>query len=290
MSRGTSATGSMDMLLDTMCNTFGGVCFIALMVAVMSAAIPKVDNDSEGTEQTEIRIIARETDRLRQRRDMLRASIDIQSEFIKNASTGVVLKSDIILKATDIAANAEKVRKYEKLKIEYLDELAKLRTRTEYSRREALRLERLLKELGNKAGNPLFDRHRVVRTPTERELNGLRSLDLWLHDRRLYLMSDALSVKEENKREYGGINRWDCRLIKGRGVLVDEFFETGKTWGEIKRRLEQNVYVRIFVDSVSFDELCLLRDALIRRRTMYNWIINEADVIHFQEGYDGRVQ
>ena len=40
MKRRTSPSGSMDMLLDTMCNTFGGVCFIALMVAILSAVVP----------------------------------------------------------------------------------------------------------------------------------------------------------------------------------------------------------------------------------------------------------
>ena len=36
-----SSSGSMDMLLDTMCNTFGGVCFIALLVTLLSAIWPK---------------------------------------------------------------------------------------------------------------------------------------------------------------------------------------------------------------------------------------------------------
>ena len=33
-------SGSLDMLLDTMCNTFGGVCFIALLVSVISISLP----------------------------------------------------------------------------------------------------------------------------------------------------------------------------------------------------------------------------------------------------------
>ena len=41
MKRSVIDGGSMDMLLDTMCNTFGGVCFIALMVVLISSAMPK---------------------------------------------------------------------------------------------------------------------------------------------------------------------------------------------------------------------------------------------------------
>jgi hypothetical protein len=81
------------------------------------------------------------------------------------------------------------------------------------------------------------------------------------------------------------------RLVKGRGVLLnDDFFNKSKVWAELQDRFASGKYVRIFVDSVSFDELCLFRDALISRKSMYNWIVREEDSLYFTEGYDGHVQ
>lgn len=291
MRRKSSDPGSMDMLLDTMCNTFGGVCFIALMVAILSAALPKNSDETKPERVTEEQVVARETARLRERRDTLRQAIDIHTAFVKNASTGVVVKADLAKLVSDIAGNDEKIRLYEKKRIEYMDELAKVKTRTSYSRCEAARLARLLKELEEKVGRPLFDRHRVVRTPKEHELQGLTLINVWLHERRFYMMDDKRNVKNEETGKEDGKQQWDCHLVKGRGVLLDDdFFLHGKIWPQLQKRFDANTYVRIFTDTVSFDELCLFRDALISRKSMYNWIVNEEDVIHFIEGYDGHVQ
>ena len=291
MKRSCLNSGGMDMLLDTMCNTFGGVCFIALMVALISAAVPRTDGDDDGGQAIERQIADKEVSRLRQKRDMLKCAIEVQSEFVKNAMTGVVMKAELAKMAESVGGNEEKIRLYEKKRVEYLDELAKIKTSAAYSRREASRLSRLLKALEEKVGRPLFDRHRVVRTPNERKIAGLKTINVWLHERRLYMMDDKYSVSESNLQSDGGRRTWECRIIHGRGVVVDDdFFRHCKVWDNLRRRFDSGTYVRIFVDTVSFDELCLFRDALISRGAMYNWIVNENDVISFVEGYDGRVQ
>ena len=273
----SQGTGGMDMLLDTMCNTFGGVCFIALMVAIISAATPKAVDDSDGEQLTEQQVVDKEIARLKQRRDMLKSAIEVQSEFVKMVG--------------DVVGNDEKIRLYEKKRIEYLDELAKIKTSAAYSRREASRLSRLLKELKEKVGKPLFDRHRVVRTPNEREIRGLRIIDVWLHGRRFYLMSDRTCVSERDTSGDSGRKTFEHRIVSGKGAVLDEdFFRASNAWASLRRQIGAGSYVRIFVDTVSFDELCLLRDALISIGSMYNWVVWEADVIIFVEGYDGRVQ
>ena len=72
--------------------------------------------------------------------------------------------------------------------------------------------------------------------------------------------------------------------------MDEEFFRSSKAWASLRRQTGAGSYVRIFVDTVSFDELCLLRDALISLGLMYNWHVWEDDVIPFKEGPDGRVQ
>lgn len=291
MRRRHQDVGGMDMLLDTMCNTFGGVCFIALMVAIISAATPKADDESDSAQVTESQVVDKELARLRQRRDMLKSAIEVQSEFVKNAMTGVVMKVELAKMSEDVVGNEEKIRLYEKKRVEYLDELAKIKTSVAYSRREASRLSRLLNELKEKAGKPLFDRHRVVRTPNERIISGLRIIDVWLHGRRFYLMSDRTCVSERDTSGDSGLKTWEYRVVSGKGAVMDEeFFRSSKAWASLRRQTGAGSYVRIFVDTVSFDELCLLRDALISLGSMYNWHVWEDDVIPFKEGTDGRVQ
>ena len=283
------------MLLDTMCNTFGGVCFIALLVTLLSATLPKdTEPDWNNAAAVAKSIVEKEHDKLLRRRDELKAAIEIQEDFIKRNSTGVVVKADLVCMAGKIASDEGQIKLYEKKRVEYLDELAKLKTKTSYSRREAARLSRLLKELEDRVGKPLFDRHRVVRTPKEHKVEGLRTINVWLHQRRLYLMNPGSGfVREENMRGVAGQREWDVRIIFGKGLLIDEdFFQNGNgsLWMGLQQSIGPSTYVRIFTDTVSFAELCLLRDALISRNSMYNWIINEEDVIHFVEGYDGFVQ
>lgn len=291
MRRQGDEVGSLDMLLDTMCNTFGGVCFIALMVAIISAATPTSVSDQESPAVTAGQVVEKEAAQLERRRAMLREAIEIQETFVKNAATGIVRKVDLQNIVDKVAANDEQIRLYEKRRVEYLDELARLKTRTTYSRREAARLRRLLKELEDKVGRPLFDRHRVVRTPCEREVQGLTLVNVWLHKRRLYLVDDKHDVRWEDTGFEDGKRTSKCELIEGRGVLLnDDFFQKGTVWPKLEKMFNENTSVRIFVDTASWSELCLFRDALISRKAKYNWIVREGDVLYFVEGYDGRVQ
>lgn len=289
MRRHDGETNGMDMLLDTMCNTFGGVCFIALMVSLVSAALPKTDEEPDASvpQVTENDLLTRETARLTLRRDELKAAIAVQRDFLDSCCTNVPVKADLVRMAAEIAQSADQIDAYEKKRIEYLDELAKMTTRTAYSKREAARLSRLVAGLKEQAGQPIFDRHRSVRAPREHEEKGLKTINVWLHGHRLYMMDDTQNVRIVVRGE----KEWDVFLVKGRGVFVDDdFFRKGRVWPELESRFGPTTYVRIFTDTASFNELCYFRDALIDRKSKFNWIVVEEDVIHFVEGYDGRVQ
>lgn len=289
MRRRNRESSGMDMLLDTMCNTFGGVCFIALMVSLVSATLPQLDDDSDSNQPkiSENDLLTREMTRLTLKRDELKTAIAVQQDFLATGATNVPVKADLVRMASEIAQNASLIDAYEKKRVEYLDELAKLTTRTAYSRREAARLSRLVADLKDQVGQPLFDRHRAVRAPREHEEQGLRMINVWLHEHRLYLMDDTRNVR----RVMRGEKRWDTYLVKGRGVFVDDdFFRKGSVWPELESRFGPTTYVRIFTDTASFNELCFIRDALIDRKSKFNWIVNEEEVIHFVEGYDGYVQ
>ena len=282
-------TGSLDMLLDTMCNTFGGVCFIALMVAILSAMSPKQQDGSKTGMVTEQMLVDQEKAKLGRKRDELKSAIEIQKSFV--ATNAAAAKSvNMAEMLSGISTNAMAIAALKAQKREFEDALASLATDSEYSAREASRLARLLKELEERLGKHV-GKQRAVRTPVERELQNLQNEDLWLRNGRLYLLKNRWQVKEsEFQRGDDGKRHWEYRLISGKGYVIGESFFDGQDWREIKKKIDSKGYVRIYSDRKSFPQLCELRDALIHFRKMYNWHIAETDVLTFVEGYDGRVQ
>lgn len=290
MNRGKKepGAGSLDMLLDTMCNTFGGVCFIALMVAILTAMNPKA-RDEGGEADADARMLAdREKSNLVRKRDELKSAIEIQKSFLVTNQTSATISAVVL--AQGLSSNATAIARVKAQRAEFEDMLATLKTDADYSKREAARLERLLNELEERLGKPI-GKQRSVRTPTEREISGLTCEDFWLRKGRLYLLRNRRQCTCETLRDsLGKPRQWNFSVVLGTGYRVDESFFNGDDWNQIKRDLNTQGYVRIYSDRESFPQLCELRDALIHYHKQYNWHIRETDVLSFVEGYDGRIQ
>ena len=281
-------TGSLDMLLDTMCNTFGGVCFIALMVAILTAMTPKSSEEAMDGEAEAKMLVDREKTNLARKRDELKSAIEIQKSFLATNQATAAISAAALTQG--LSSNTTAIARLKAQRAEFEDMLAALKTDADYSKREAARLERLLKELEERLGKPI-GKQRSVRTPTEREVSGLRCEDFWLRKGRLYLLRNRQQCKCEMLRDSSGKpHQWNFTVILGTGYRVDESFFNGLDWNQIKSGLNTHGYVRIYSDRESFPQLCELRDALIHYHKQYNWHIHEKEVLSFVEGYDGRIQ
>lgn len=288
--KASSTAGSLDMLLDTMCNTFGGVCFIALMVAIISASLPSSqDDESEDTVVSERMIINKETARLTRERDELKTAIAIQRAFVATNTTKEARALSAAQLASCISSNATALAKLKSEKIELEDKLAKLTTDVSYSTREAMRLARLLKEMEERLDKPANMKNRPVRTPVERELSGYKSLDVWIRNGRMYCLGNDSQVYCKITDGVRG-REWDYSIRPGAGFLLDDAFYHSSDYRQLMDLISGKIFMRIYCDTASFAQLCNLRDDLIRHRKMYNWHICEDQVMHFVEGYDGRVQ
>ena len=290
MNRGKKepGAGSLDMLLDTMCNTFGGVCFIALMVAILTAMNPKACDEGAEADAEARMLVDREENNLARKRDELKSAIEIQKSFLAtNQATAAI---SAVALTQGLSSNTTAIARLKAQRTEFEDMLARLKTDADYNTREAARLERLLNELEERLGKPI-GKQRSVRTPTEREVSGLKCEDFWLRKGRLYLLRNRQQCKCETLRDSSGNpQQWNYTVILGTGYRVDESFFNGYDWNQIKSELNTQGYVRIYSDRESFQQLCELRDALIHYRKQYNWHIRETDVLSFVEGYDGRIQ
>lgn len=275
------ATGSLDMLLDTLCNTFGGVCFIALMVAILSAMLPKETPDAQPEEATvsEQMLVDQEREMLLRRRADLKAAIaafSLSDSEGRNLSTAELVGNLSSNKAEIAQMQTERVKLEKELSV------------AEYNRREVARLERLKAEL-EKQARDFTGRVRKVRLPVERELPGLRTVDIWLRDGSLYLLDNKNQVMVREMRR-GGKQCSSYSIISGSGYRVDEDFMQGGVWRSIYDRIRGNAYARIYSDAKSFPQLCRIRDRLASSRKMYNWYPSQETELVFVEGYDGKVQ
>lgn len=296
MKRLSIVTASLDMLLDTMCNTFGGVCFIALLIAIISYSLPRTDaEDADASSGVSAQMLVdRERERLTRTRDELRVAIQVQEALqATNAAQRSLSKSEAEYVA-GIASNAQTVAKLRREREMLEDELAKLSTQSEYSRKEAERLDRLLKDMEERLDKPQNLRNRPVRTPLEREIEGLHIVNLWLRHGRFYVWdwwnTPPRHVKVVEYNDGNGAKNWIVTPIQGAGLEVGEALFKSEKWREIMNQLDSKGYARIFSDEDSFPQLCELRDALIRHGKMYNWHIRNEDELRFVEGYDGRIQ
>ena len=287
--KSSAGAGSLDMLLDTMCNTFGGVCFIALMIAIISASLPpNKEAESDAEPVSEQLVVDKETARLTRERDELKEAIAIQQSFITTNSTKETRALSAAQFASSISSNAAARVRLAKEKLELEDKLAKLTTDIAYNTKEAQRLERLLKEMEERLGKPGNMKNRAVRTPVEREIKGYRpQTTVWMREGKLYDLGNESQV--DCKVLFNG-KAWQFTPKISAGYRVDDAFFRSWEYRQIINEMTGHTYLRIYSDAASFAQLCLLRDDLIARRKLYNWYWCEDETLGFVEGTDSHVQ
>ncbi len=285
-----NGTSSLEMLLDTMCNTFGGVCFIALTVCLILATLPRSTEEDEAVremQKDEQMLIDREKAELIRQRDELKMRIETKREFIAG-NTNAVVDANIV---RDLQSNRNAMDKLKRDRIALEDRLAKMKTDAEYSKREAERLARLLKDLEEELNKPQKYPRRTVRTPVEREIGNLTSTDVVLFENRFYVKFDRNQVSCVTGTADDGKMMWTYTLKKDKGLYMGtDFCETNEAYRKVVRQLDARTYLRIYTDTKSFNSLCRIRDDLVKKGKKYNWHMNYSPTLEFVEGYDGRVQ
>jgi hypothetical protein len=279
------------MLLDTMCNTFGGVCFIALLVAILSAMLPKPVPEGEDGEPDTARIVENERlAQLQRRRDELRAAEAIQRELLSASfeDGGNITATEAEL-AAELAEREDAIRDLKAKLLGMEEEIVRLATSTDYNKAEAERLRKLAERLREDIEQLQNAHCRTVRMPLEHELAGIRPVSWWLKGGRLFDIEDSTQC-HCRPEGIGLFRKWHYTVIPGAGNRVTKAWVRGPALEAIARRLGGMQYARIFVDSASFGELCLLRDEFVRRGLRYNWHLIESDTLDLVVGTDERVQ
>lgn len=92
MSRIHSDDSSLELLLDTMCNTFGGVMFIAILLSVMVSIRGQESNDSVPEPESKIEEVKQQVAELQKQLSDITESTIRQAEQLKNMETDPRMK------------------------------------------------------------------------------------------------------------------------------------------------------------------------------------------------------
>ncbi len=174
-------SGSLDMLLDTMCNTFGGVCFIALLVSVISVSLPpdrRDDGDIGAQGDQRAAMLVRQRNRLVQSIGMLKAQL--------SSMTNAPVETSLAAMKTRAAAARNRAEEAERESEKRRRESSEVRAQADEVRSREDQLNALIASLEREIGNPKYRRTRMVRVPYERELKGYRTYNILLFRGELF--------------------------------------------------------------------------------------------------------
>lgn len=280
MKRGTSEMSSLDMLLDTMCNTFGGVCFIALLVSIISVSLPPDRPDAEsdaGGNDLQVANLLRQRNALAAAVDALEAQIGGQ--------TNATPVADAAWFEQQIAETESKLGEVAAETAGKKGEASSIEADTASKNKDIGDLNAIIAALEKELDDPKYKRTRIVRVPHERFMADYTTRDLLLYKGRCYDLADKSQFfTTESPRSL-------TYTIRGNGVAMGGGFADEPFFRRLMDETASKVIVRIFTDQASAKELVALIGALASRRRPYNWRYNGGgSSITFVEGSDLYVQ
>ena len=279
--RRESTSDSLDLLLDTMCNAFGGIVFMAMLLALI-AQQTKVTPDTQQTpdaedESRDIIVLADEYESLQTQWTGLGEIIDRRqnSDVIHDRQQiGALEEQNKEIRAA-IAKHDEfqdEVRTVSELVAEYNELLADIEE---------------MREAAKDHGSP---DSRKLREPMYHQTNKIGYFLLAIRNKRLYYISNAEFVLwNGNSSEF-----YDRRCVRTRDgpistviTLIGEGqpLNSPKAIIEAIRplkspRIRDRAVVQVGVDPDSFRDWIRLKEYIVQAEIQYNWYTFDETEIH----------
>tara|TARA_Y200000002_G_C22608057_1_gene632541 strand:- start:90 stop:1004 length:915 start_codon:yes stop_codon:yes gene_type:complete len=304
MAREDDEGGSLDMLLDTLCNTFGGIILIALLLAL------SVNKKSVELYDKLVKTDDNQSDLIREREQLRNSLIDLKDENIEILED---LEDDAYSKREEIeeikdnlddlnsdSSSLEKLAQLEKeklqdmLDVESTIEEERLTMEEELSRLEAIfEHQELSKELKKKP-------YRKVSLPQQKDTRK-KPLPVIVAHGKMYPMI-SINIGSVEKNEDGLLwnqtpdDRFQVKVDPEKGVdpmnddALDLFLSSVR---DAPRSVRQDFFLNLFVysDSENFAIFNKIRDEAVLRKLDYNWIpISELPLILRSDNVPWKVQ
>jgi len=285
----------LEMLLDTICNTFGAVIFISMLLSMFVGEKTAGNSARNVTQEVEEIIALQQHDiavaRLRQA--SLKSQMEQQEAILSTLShpESQRLASEIDqlsrLSASMLDQKTKQVETLTETEAESLSMEAEILTR----RQERQQLQKETAALRSEFEDAIRKAGRTARVSRVRSTDKF-GFAYMLHDRRLYqVITPSGSINDDHCRE---IDRdgLTCVLPKPDGgiVLPAEKSVLGRVFDGIQ---PDRQFVRLFVSPNSFAEFTTIKDSLIDMGLEYEVIVfedNKAELFMSSEKIDSFVQ
>ncbi len=292
------------MLLDTLCNTFGGIILIALLLAL------SVNKKSVELYEKLVKTDDNKSELIREREQLKNSLLDLKdenTEILEDLEDDAYSKREEIEEIKDnlddLNSDSSALEKLAELESQKLREMEDAELKIEEERltmeEELSRLESILehqtltKELKKKP-------YRKVSLPQQKDTRK-KPLPVIVAHGKMYPMI-SIGIGSIEKNEDGLVwnqtpdNRFQVKVDPGRGVdpMDDDSLDLFlSTVNDAPRSVRQNFFLNLFVysDSENFAIFNKIRDEAVLRKLDYNWIpISELPLVLRSDNVPWKVQ
>ena len=292
------------MLLDTLCNTFGGIILIALLLAL------SVNKKSVELYEKLVKTDDNKSELIREREQLKNSLLDLKdenTEILEDLEDDAYSKREEIEEIKDnlddLNSDSSALEKLAELESQKLREMEDAELKIEEERltmeEELSRLESILehqtltKELKKKP-------YRKVSLPQQKDTRK-KPLPVIVAHGKMYPMI-SIGIGSIEKNEDGLVwnqtpdNRFQVKVDPGRGVdpMDDDSLDLFlSTVSDAPRSVRQNFFLNLFVysDSENFAIFNKIRDEAVLRKLDYNWIpISELPLVLRSDNVPWKVQ
>ena len=281
---------SFDMLLDTMCNTFGGIVFIALLLSILvgSTARHAVKAQSSGSPSlAEVEELAEESRLIRECEQLDRAlnTPDSKTSPEPSSAAGVV-RPLAELQQTNIVLESE-MAKLQEHHLQRSEEMARLeesaKSKSTTARDLQVQIERLKDELKQQVAKS----SETIRLPRIHAKPGLQACFFAVAGGRFYSISDVAQADTYGDRGYDlqdvsvmSEEGQDIVVIKnGAGQpIIPGCENAGKLAVALQNCDKDSEIISFSVRSDSFYEFNYVKKLFVARGFNYNWHITDGTI------------
>lgn len=302
--RHATQSDSLEMLLDTMCNTFGGIILIALLIALLTNESRVTETESRRLTETSA-MLERRTEQARRELEQARAMqaeldrrvtdpaqvillqlID-QRERLRRAEAVLAeaLKAgDQELQAGDANAQVRMLEQFRKLAAEARQaELEKLElsSRGENLRGQIEDLKRGLQTESNRLAQVRASQTQRLRLPREHSTGRLPVYAILRHGKLypLYLFPNGAPVKNDQTLRWHSEGEGVTRIEPIPDAGIKPVAEPAAVGAFFRQLPASQIYVVFEVYADSFAEFSVAKEAAIRHGVEYTWEPRKRDAV-----------
>jgi len=288
MSKNIDPSGSLELLLDTICNTFGGIIFIAILTAILLQLSGKTASTqvaaADARDPAHKQAMAAERDALSQ---ALSQQDALLRQFKRSVSKEEIARMQSLRAAKErlVAENHGRRAEIEKLEKEALQAAAT----SQAAEKQLTREQQRVSELQDQLKREKKARAREARLP---KLHGTRKreIPIFLVQNRLSLLVQPNRLRSVNHDDFevegAGTGHATVRLKEGHGTVIADDKRARERIGDIIGGFDKdNEYLAVFVTADSFDVFGELRAAMIEHGFEYRLVpLAKSEPLHEGSG------